>query len=164
MNTEQEDLNPFHIARQQLDRAVQCLPDFKKGLIDFLKSPGPVEIPDGVPELYYLFYTTAQVGWHYVKLVLAMTSFGMLGGIGLGAWFAKGLGVVYRAFYSFPYLEYRLEPWIITSAVVVTLFAALVGTIVAVRRAASVPPAEGMRPEPPPAYRRTPPDRCEITF
>ncbi len=54
MNTEQEDLNRFHIARQQLDRAVQFLPDFKKGLIDFLKSPArsitlcfPVEMDDG---------------------------------------------------------------------------------------------------------------------
>ncbi len=100
-------------------------------------------------------YTTFQVGWHYVKLVLAMTSVGLAGGIALGAWFAKGLGTVYRSFYSFPYLEYRLEPWIIASAVLVTLFAALVGTVLAVRRAASVPPAEGMRPEPPPAYRRT---------
>lgn len=100
-------------------------------------------------------YTTTQVGWHYVKLVLALTAVGLAGGIALGAWFAKGLGVVYRNFYSFPYLEYRLEPWIIASAVLVTLVAALAGTLVAVRRAAVVPPAEGMRPEPPPIYRRT---------
>lgn len=100
-------------------------------------------------------YTTGQVAWHYVKLVLAMTSVGLAGGIALGAWFAKGLGGVYRTFYSFPYLEFRLEPWIVASAVLVTVFAALVGTLVAVRRAAAVPPAEGMRAEPPPVYRRT---------
>ncbi|MEJ2522842.1 MAG: ABC transporter permease [Gammaproteobacteria bacterium] len=100
-------------------------------------------------------YTTFQVGYHYVKLVLALTSVGLVGGIALGAWFAKGLGVVYRQFYSFPYLEYRVEPWIIASAVLVTLVAALAGTVMAVRRAASVPPAEGMRAEPPPVYRRT---------
>lgn len=35
--------------------------------IDFLKSLGPVEIPEGVPELYYLFYTTAQVGDFYAS-------------------------------------------------------------------------------------------------
>ena len=40
-----------------IDRA-QLSPDE----IAFLQSLGPVEIPDGVSELYYLFYTTAQVG------------------------------------------------------------------------------------------------------
>ncbi len=100
-------------------------------------------------------YTTAQVAAHYVKLVLLLTSAGLAGGVALGAWFARGLGVMYRTFYSFPYLEYRLESWIIASAVLVTLVAAMGGTLLAVRRAAAVPPAEGMRPEPPPAYRRT---------
>jgi putative ABC transport system permease protein len=100
-------------------------------------------------------YTTVQVAVHYVKLVLLLTSVGLAGGVALGAWFAKGLGVMYRTFYSFPYLEYRVEPWIVASAVLVTLVAALAGTLLAVQRAASVPPAEGMRPEPPPAYRRT---------
>ena len=35
--------------------------------IDFLKSLGPVQIPEGVPELYWLFYTTAQVGDFYAS-------------------------------------------------------------------------------------------------
>ena len=49
-----EDLNPFHIARQQFDRAMPHLPTLKRGLIDFLKSPirsvslnFPVEMDDG---------------------------------------------------------------------------------------------------------------------
>jgi PKD repeat protein len=32
-----------------------------------LQAKGPVVIPDGVPELYYLFYTTAQVGDFYAS-------------------------------------------------------------------------------------------------
>jgi glutamate dehydrogenase (NAD(P)+) len=49
-----EDLNPFHIARQQFDRALPHLGQMKRGLIDFLKSPVrsislcfPVEMDDG---------------------------------------------------------------------------------------------------------------------
>jgi glutamate dehydrogenase (NAD(P)+) len=49
-----EDLNPFHIAEQQFDRAVQYLPGLKKGLIEFLKRPAktvslefPIEMDDG---------------------------------------------------------------------------------------------------------------------
>lgn len=38
-NSEPEDLNPFHVAGQQFDRAVAHLREFKRGLIDFLKSP-----------------------------------------------------------------------------------------------------------------------------
>jgi glutamate dehydrogenase/leucine dehydrogenase len=49
-----EDLNPFHIAAQQFDRAVAHLPRLKRGLVEFLKRPArtvivefPVELEDG---------------------------------------------------------------------------------------------------------------------
>ena len=49
-----EDLNSFHIARQQFDRAVPYLPTLKLGLVEFLKSPVrtitvcfPIELDDG---------------------------------------------------------------------------------------------------------------------
>lgn len=53
-HTAAEDLNPFHIAAQQFDRAARYLPDLKQGLIDFLKRPArtvtlefPIEMDDG---------------------------------------------------------------------------------------------------------------------
>lgn len=49
-----EDLNPFHIATQQLDRAIAYMPHLKQGLIEFLKRPAravtvefPIELMDG---------------------------------------------------------------------------------------------------------------------
>ena len=49
-----EDLNPFHIAEQQFDRAVAYLPRLAPGLVDFLKRPDrtvivdfPIEMADG---------------------------------------------------------------------------------------------------------------------
>jgi glutamate dehydrogenase (NAD(P)+) len=52
--TAPEDLNPFHIAAQQFDRAAAYLPQLPHGLIDFLKRPArtviaefPVELEDG---------------------------------------------------------------------------------------------------------------------
>jgi glutamate dehydrogenase/leucine dehydrogenase len=49
-----EDLNPFHIAQLQFDRAVRYMPELKRGLIDFLKKPDrtitlefPIEMDDG---------------------------------------------------------------------------------------------------------------------
>src|SRR5262245_5794900 len=54
-----EDLNPFHIAGQQFDRAVEYLPDLKTGLIEFLKRPVrtvtvefPVEMRDGSVQMF----------------------------------------------------------------------------------------------------------------
>src|SRR5436189_2854491 len=52
--TQAEDLNPFHTAAQQFDRATAYLPQLQRGLIDFLKRPArtvivefPVELADG---------------------------------------------------------------------------------------------------------------------
>jgi glutamate dehydrogenase (NAD(P)+) len=49
-----EDLNPFHIAAQQFDRAVAYMPQLKRGLIEYFKRPHrtvivefPVEMDDG---------------------------------------------------------------------------------------------------------------------
>jgi hypothetical protein len=54
-----EDLNPFHIAAQQFDRAAAHLPGLKRGLIDFLKRPArtvivefPVEMADGSVRIF----------------------------------------------------------------------------------------------------------------
>ena len=100
-------------------------------------------------------YETSAIAWHYLKLVLAITSFGLAAGIGAGLWFARGMASVYQTFYSFPYLELYLAPAVFMQAVTVTLVAGLAGTALAVQRAASLPPAVAMRPEPPPMYRAT---------
>jgi glutamate dehydrogenase (NAD(P)+) len=54
-----EDLNPFHIAAEQFDRAAARLPDLRAGLIDLLKRPAravilelPVELADGSVRLF----------------------------------------------------------------------------------------------------------------
>jgi len=50
-----EDLNPFHIARQQFEHAVRYLPDLKSGLVEFLIAPDrvitvefPIQTHDGI--------------------------------------------------------------------------------------------------------------------
>src|SRR5581483_10957900 len=56
---EPEDLNPYHIAAQQFDRAAQYMPALKRGLIDYLKRPDrsvivefPVELDDGSVRMF----------------------------------------------------------------------------------------------------------------
>jgi putative ABC transport system permease protein len=100
-------------------------------------------------------YTDSAIGWHYIKLVLGIVLVGVAGGVALGAWFGHGLAGVYMDFYRFPYLNYMLRPPAILIALAVGGGAGLGGTLFAVLKATRLPPAEGMRPETPVAYRAT---------
>lgn len=100
-------------------------------------------------------YTRGEIGWHYAKMVLTAVVVGVLLGIGLGAWLGRGLTNMYTRFFHFPLLEYHLAPRVALAALGITAGAAAAGTLVAVRRAVRLPPAEAMRPEPPAQYRPT---------
>lgn len=100
-------------------------------------------------------YSARQIGGHYVRWALVIILLGLVMGLGAGLWFGLAMAELYRGFFYFPYLEFSLRPPVIVAAVAVTLGAGLAGTLAAVRRAARLPPAEAMQPEPPPRYRPT---------
>lgn len=100
-------------------------------------------------------YRDVEVGLHYLKLVLIIAAVGTLLGTLAGIWAGRAMGALYLEFYRFPYLEYTLRPRVVVVAVALTAGASLVGVLRAVRRAVSLPPAEAMRPAPPPTFRRT---------
>ncbi len=100
-------------------------------------------------------YSNFDVGMHYLKLaaitVLSGVVIGAAGGLYLGA----QLTTVYQHYYRFPALPFAVTPEVIAIGVMVSLAAATAGALSAVRRAALLPPAVAMRPEPPPTYRET---------
>lgn len=100
-------------------------------------------------------YGNLEVLWHYLKMVSAIVLLGAAGGIVLGAWLGKALAGIYMEFYHFPYLRFALQPVTVLEAAAASLAAAASGTVVAVWRAASLRPAQAMRPEPPASYRET---------
>ncbi len=101
-------------------------------------------------------YHHRVIGWHYVKLIMAVTLLGVALGVALGAWFGQGLSDVYmETTFRFPYLDYRITTGVVLIALAVSGAAALSGALLAVGRAVRLPPAEGMRPETPVAYRAT---------
>lgn len=97
-------------------------------------------------------YSNHTVGLHYLQLVLLITSVGVVAGLFVGRWLGQGLGNFYMVFFHFPYLDYRLTTSAIVIAFVISFSAAIIGTLHAVYRAARLPPAEAMRPEPPARY------------
>lgn len=98
-------------------------------------------------------FTNGVVTVHYLKFALVMVVLGTgLGGAG-GAVLGHRLVRLYTNFFRFPALEFRLDRAALGLALGVCAAAALLGVWSAVRRAARLPPAQAMRPEPPADYR-----------
>jgi len=100
-------------------------------------------------------YSNIDIGLHYSKLVLMITALGILVGIGFGIWMGKAMSNLYMDIYSFPFMHYLINPAIIASAALVSIIVAILGTLFSVKRAAKLPPAQGMRPEQPAIYKQT---------
>jgi len=98
-------------------------------------------------------FTNHQIVLHYLKFAFVMVVTGtVLGGFG-GVVLGHRLVLMYHQFFRFPELSFRLDHTAFPLALVVCAAAATLGVYSAVRRAARLPPAEAMRPEPPADYR-----------
>lgn len=100
-------------------------------------------------------YTHWEVGLHYFKFVLVIVVLGLILGTFFGIQLGQGLTNMYKKFYRFPALEFQFDFKVVMMALGVSVLAATLGTLWAVRRAVKLPPAEAMRPEPPANYKRT---------
>jgi len=98
-------------------------------------------------------YGNFSIGFHYVKLAFAIILGGVALGIAVGWYFGLKITALYMEFFRFPVLNYEPGPVVIIAAILISLGAASIGALAAVRRAVSVPPAEAMQPEPPTRFR-----------
>ena len=106
-----------------------------------------------IATLKALGYANAVIGWHYTKWALAIALTGAVIGTAGGAAMGTAMTSIYNDFFRFPELTYRLLPSVVTSGVMISLLAGVLGAATAVRRAVRLPPAEAMRPQPPARYR-----------
>jgi len=94
-------------------------------------------------------YRNLGVALHFLTYALAAVAVGaVLGALG-GAWLGGAYVGLYAEYFDFPGLEYRLSPMLLAIATGVAVVAAGGGALTAVSRAAKLPPAQAMRPEPP---------------
>ncbi|MEM6675776.1 MAG: ABC transporter permease [Planctomycetota bacterium] len=100
-------------------------------------------------------YRDATVGGHFGKLVIVVALLAAVLGIFAGAAMGSGMVGVYAQYYRFPRLEHFVSPRLAIVSIAIAFCAAVVGAARAVRRAASLPPAEAMRPPAPPTFRPT---------
>lgn len=105
-----------------------------------------------------LGYRNMAVGLHYLEFALAIACVGVLLGMAAGTWLGFGLTRLYAEFFRFPFLVFRTDTSIYVIAAAVTLAAAAVGALNAVRRVVQLPPAVAMSPPAPVRYRRLLPE------
>jgi putative ABC transport system permease protein len=100
-------------------------------------------------------YHNLAIGWHYLKFVLTIVTLGSFLGILVGLWLGRGLTQLYTQFYKFPLLRFDYSPRVLATAIIVSYAAAAIGAFIAVNKAVVLPPAQGMRPEPPAQFKPT---------
>lgn len=100
-------------------------------------------------------YRDAELARHYALLAGAIVLAGWVLGVTLGAWAASGMAGLYREYFRFPEMVFRVPAWALALSLGVVLLAALAGTWQAVWRAVSRPPAEAMRPPAPARFRES---------
>jgi putative ABC transport system permease protein len=98
-------------------------------------------------------FDNRQIAFHYLKFAFAFVIGGTIGGAFGGILLGSRLVVMYKIFFRFPDLHFQIDQSALGTALVVAAFAATLGVLNSVRRAAKLPPAEAMRPEPPANYR-----------
>lgn len=105
-----------------------------------------------------LGYGNWAVGLHYLKFALVIACLGAIIGMAAGTWLGFGLTRLYAEFFRFPFLVFRTDTAIYVIAAGVTLAAAAIGALKAVRDVVRLPPAVAMSPPAPARYRRLLPE------
>ncbi|HEY5762703.1 MAG TPA: FtsX-like permease family protein [Rhodocyclaceae bacterium] len=97
-------------------------------------------------------YSNLTVGLHYLKLAAVTVTAGLLVGGLVGLWLGEGLTVLYQDYYRFPQLPLVVTPEVVVLGLAVSLGAAGLGAVSAVRQAVRLPPAVAMRAPAPASF------------
>lgn len=97
-------------------------------------------------------YRNLAIALHYGKLAIVIGLCGLAIGILAGTWLGRGLAGMYQDYFVFPFLRFRVDADIYAIAALAALVPAFGGCTLAIRRAASMAPAEAMLPPKPPGY------------
>ncbi len=97
-------------------------------------------------------YRDREVAVHYLLFAMAAVAAGAVIGTLLGIPLGSAYVELYGSYFDFPALAFHLSPLLLAGAIAISVVAAATGALLAVRRAALLPPAEAMRAEPPASF------------
>ncbi len=108
-----------------------------------------------IAALKALGFPTTPLVLHYLKLVVVIVLIGSALGIAGGYAFGEAMIASYHGFFRFPRLAFELAPWAAIVGTAVSLIAASVGVLAALRSIVRLAPAVAMRPAAPLHFRRS---------
>ena len=100
-------------------------------------------------------YSNAEVGAHYLKLVLVIAAGGAILGCLLGIAGGRAMVQLYLQYFKFPFLLFRLDPASFAIGVTASILAASGGGLLVLRRVFALTPADAMHPPAPADYSRS---------
>jgi putative ABC transport system permease protein len=100
-------------------------------------------------------YSNAEVGAHYLKLILVIAVGGALAGCLGGIVAGRALTSLFLQYYKFPFLVFQLDPASFAIGLTISVLAASAGGLFVLRSVFALTPATAMRPPTPPDYSRT---------
>ncbi|NCC50893.1 MAG: ABC transporter permease [Spartobacteria bacterium] len=103
-----------------------------------------------VGTLKALGYKNRQVLDHFIKFGLLVGVAGGVAGCLLGYWISGGMTTMYSAVFEFPQLSNAVYPATMFTAMAISIFFAVLGTIRGVKQVVHLNPAEAMREPAPP--------------
>lgn len=100
-------------------------------------------------------YGRREIGFYYVKFLFVLVAIGTVLGCLVGVRLSWWMTDMYVGFFRFPIVNYEFGVLEAIVAAFIGLAAAMAGSVFAIRRAMSLPPAVAMRPEAPPTFQRS---------
>ncbi|MFB5651248.1 ABC transporter permease [Leptospira wolffii] len=100
-------------------------------------------------------YDNLSIALHYLKIVSVICLIGSLLGIIFGAYLGTKMLRLYGEYYKFPKLPFYFDPILIVQALCIGLLSGAIGSLISVRKAISMQPAEAMRPPIPETFRKS---------
>ena len=109
-----------------------------------------------------LGYGGITIAAHYLKFVVVIVIVGIVIGAGAGTWLGARVTRLFGDLFRFPFLVFIQSPDLYLTAGALSLLAAIVGAIRAIRDVVGLPPAVAMQPPAPPRFRHVLPSRFAI--
>jgi putative ABC transport system permease protein len=109
-----------------------------------------------------LGYGSASIALHYVKFVFIIVVLGIAVGSAVGTWLGMYITELYGDYYKFPFLVFLQNPDLHVIGAGLSLIAASIGALRAVKEVVALPPAVAMQPPAPPRFRRLLPGKFAI--
>ena len=109
-----------------------------------------------------LGYGNVDIVLHYLKLVIVIVIVGIALGSAAGTWLGTYLTRLFGDYFRFPFLVFAKSTDLYLIAAALSLFAAAIGAIRALRDVVRLSPAVSMQPPAPPLFRRILPETFPI--